>query len=391
MEELFRKCLDNQCSPEEVKKLLAYLGDPENETKFRKLVVESLENTEADYNGSQFQEASDMLIGRIEKKISVENGKIAFFRTNWFRAAAAVILMVGGFTLYNYYSHNNTINPETATVDKPGNEIGPGGNKAFVTLADGSTINLEKSLNGTLTKQGSTTLIKLADGQLSYKGLTERTADNLYNSVATPRGGQYQILLSDGSFVWLNAASSIRFPVAFTGSERVVELNGEAYFEVAKNKSMPFKVRMANKAEVEVLGTHFNINAYTDEPSINTTLLEGSVKVTGLVQSNSRIIVRGQQAQLDENGQIEINKQANGEQVIAWKNGIFNFYHADLETSLRQIARWYDVDIVFEGPIPQKKFNGEMQRTLNLRQVIKLMENSGVYFRLEGKKLIVLR
>jgi transmembrane sensor len=391
MEELFRKCLDNQCSPEEVNTLLAYLTDRENEARFRKLIFESFDNSDTEENDSQFQEAADRLILKIEKKISAENGKVAFFRTNWFRIAAAAILIAGGFSLYNYYSHNTTTNRETARVDTPANEIRPGGNKAVVTLSDGSSINLEKALNDTLSKQGSTSLIKLADGQLSYKSMKEGTAVNLFNSVATPRGGQYQLLLSDGSVVWLNAASSIRFPVEFTGRERVVELNGEAYFEIVKNESMPFKVRMANKAIVEVLGTHFNINAYTDESSINTTLLEGSVKVTGLVHNNSRIIVPGQQVQLDADGRIQINKQANGEQVIAWKNGIFNFHHADLEMALRQIARWYDVDIVFEGPILQKKFNGEMQRTLNLSQVVKLLEKSAVYCRIEGKKLIVVK
>ena len=152
---------------------------------------------------------------------------------------------------------------------------------------------------------------------------------------------------------------------------------------------MPFKVKIAGKAEVEVLGTHFNINAYSDEPTINTTLLEGSVKVTGLIHEDSRIIKPGEQAQLNANDQINVNRQANAEQAIAWKNGTFNFDNADLEMALRQIARWYNVDIVFEGSVPHKQFNGEMQRSLSLPQVIKLLETNNVYCRIEGRKLIV--
>jgi ferric-dicitrate binding protein FerR (iron transport regulator) len=226
--------------------------------------------------------------------------------------------------------------------------------------------------------------------------LNEKPADVLYNSVTTPRGGQYQVTLSDGTIAWLNAASSIRFPVAFNGKERRVEISGEVYFEVAalplsSGQKMPFKVKIGDKAEVEVLGTHFNINAYADEPTINTTLLEGSIKVIGLIHNDSRIIIPGEQAMLNANNQIKINKVANVEQAIAWKNGIFNFENANLEMSLRQIARWYDLDIIFEGPIPQRQFSGEMQRSLRISQVLKLLETNNVYCRIEGRKLIVLK
>jgi ferric-dicitrate binding protein FerR (iron transport regulator) len=160
---------------------------------------------------------------------------------------------------------------------------------------------------------------------------------------------------------------------------------------VAKNASMPFKVKIANKAEIEVLGTHFNVNAYADEPSINTTLMEGSVKVNALFRQDSRLIKPGDQAQLKEDGKINIVKQANAEQWIAWKNGIFSFDSADLEMSLRQLARWYDIEIEFEGSTAQKKFSGEMQRNLSISQVIKLLETNNVYCRLEGRKLIVAK
>jgi ferric-dicitrate binding protein FerR (iron transport regulator) len=303
-----------------------------------------------------------------------------------------VIILVGGYFIYNSINSNGTVKQEIAKTDTTtnNNEIGPGGNKAILTLADGSTINLESAVTETLTQQGNTTLLK-SDGQLTYKSLNEKPAQIFLNNVTTPRGGQYQLTLSDGSKVWLNAASSIEFPAAFTGNERTVKITGEVYFEVAKNASMPFKVKIADKGEVEVLGTHFNINAYSDEATIKTTLLEGSVKVTGLRQNNSTTIIPGEQAQISAKNKINVNKIENVEDVIAWKNGTFNFDNADLETSLRQIARWYDVDIIFEGVVPNKKFSGEMQRDLSLPQVIKLLEKNNVYCRIEGRNLFVLK
>ncbi len=392
MEELFKKYLDNQCSPDEVRTLLAYFNYPENEAQLRKLILDSLEAIETDDDETQHQTATDKIFTSIKRKHDARKGKIVpLFRQNWIRIAAAIILLIGGYFIYNSINSNGTAKPVIAKTDTANHEIGPGGNKAILTLADGSTINLETAVNGTLTQQGKTTLLKIADGQLSYRSLNEKAAQNFHNTVTTPRGGQYQITLSDGSKVWLNAASSIDFPAAFAGNERIVNITGEVYFEVAKNASMPFKVKIADKGEVEVLGTHFNINAYSDEPAIKTTLLEGSVKVSGLIHDNSRIIKPGEQAQLNANDQVNVNKQANVEQVIAWKNGTFNFENADLEMALRQIARWYDVDIIFEGSVPKKQFNGEMQRDLSLSRVIKLFEKNDVYCRIEGKKLIVLK
>ena len=263
----------------------------------------------------------------------------------------------------------------------------PGSNKAILTLADGSTIILQSAINGIVAQQGNTKISKSADGQLVYKSLNEKPTEVLINSIATPKGGQYQLVLSDGSIVWLNAASSLRFPAAFAGSERKVELSGEAYFEVAKNASMPFKVEVAGKGEVEVLGTHFNVNAYSDEATVNTTLVEGRVKVKALANRDSRIIAPGEQAQLEGNGRISINKDADTEQAMAWKNGTFNFSHAELGVVMRQLSRWYDVDIKFEGPVSQRQFSGEIQRDLKLSQVLKLLEKNNVFCSLQGKNI----
>jgi transmembrane sensor len=194
--------------------------------------------------------------------------------------------------------------------------------------------------------------------------------------------------LSDGSKIWLNSASSIRFPVAFNGSERVVEITGEAYFEVAKNPSKPFKVRL-NGMEIEVLGTHFNINGYTDEPSIKTTLLEGSLRVT---KGNAGVLLTpGQQARLIANGNIELIKNANTEEAVSWIDGYFNFKNASLQTVMRQLSRWYDMDVDFEDKQAQQYFTGDIDKSYNLTQVMKILERSQVRCRIVGKKIVVLR
>jgi len=269
------------------------------------------------------------------------------------------------------------------------NDFLPGKNTAILTLADGSTIVLDSAKNGALTSQGNTKVIKLNNGQLAYSS-SGATNEVLYNTMSTPRGGQYKLVLSDGSKVWLNAASSIHYPTSFPGNERKVEITGEAYFEVAHDAKKPFKVSV-NNMEVQVLGTHFNVNAYRDERTINTTLLEGSVKVTK--GSSMSILKPGQQAIIQQAGddkKITVENNIDVEAVIAWKNGYFSFTNADMTAVMRQISRWYDVDIVYEGKIPDRKFGGEISRNLNASQALKILQASKVHFRIEGKKIIVL-
>jgi ferric-dicitrate binding protein FerR (iron transport regulator) len=211
----------------------------------------------------------------------------------------------------------------------------------------------------------------------------------LYNTVSTPRGGQYQLTLSDGSKVWLNASSSLRFPTAFPGTERRVEITGEAYFEVAGNESKPFVVDIAGKGEVEVLGTQFNINAYEDEPAIKTTLLEGKVKVSESNGSQSSVLKPGQQAQL-ANG-IRVMDNVDMEEIMAWKTGWFYFDRQELPAIMRQVSRWYDVDVRYEGRISKKSFSGIVGRDNDIKDVLKIMENAGIRFRIEGSSITVLQ
>ena len=396
MQELFKKYLENKCSPEELKLLFREFDIEDNEELLRSLIIQELEN-EQEISSFTAEELENTLTGTFKAiKTKLESEKIneaapvvPLIKRNWFRLAAAavfVLAVIGAYLLVNQHP----VELPVANNQHQTNDILPGGNKAVLTLSNRSDINLENVSNGTIVTEGGTKISKLNDGQLVYNILEEKPTQVLYNTVTTPRGGQYQLLLSDGSKVWLNSASSIRFPVSFTGNIRRIEVTGEAYFEVAKDPFIPFKVDVDGKNEVEVLGTHFNINSYADEGSIKTTLLEGSVKVTSLKTGESKLITPGQQAQLNTNGQIAINK-ADLDKVMAWKNGYFNFDGADTRMVMQLISRWYDVDVVYEGDIPQKEFGGDMEKNLNLSQVLKSLEKNDLHCRLEGKKLIVMQ
>ena len=311
-------------------------------------------------------------------------------------AAAAILLLFSTGAYFIFFNSKKQKQIAKTNIVAPQNDVAPGGNKAVLTLGDDSKIILDNAKDGTLAKQGNTNISKLDDGRIAYSLLNEKPTHLIYNTITTPRGGQYQLTLSDGSKVWLNAASSIRFPTTFIGNERKVEITGEAYFEVAPSISpegggkRPFIVNVAGKEEVEVLGTHFNINSYSDETSINTTLLEGKVKVTSLGTNHSSLIAPGQQAQLNPDGKITLNNEVNTDEIIAWKNGQFNFNSADIGNIMRQVSRWYDVDIIYEGQISKETFSGIVNRNSNVSQVLKIMEEGGMKFKIDGNKITVL-
>jgi ferric-dicitrate binding protein FerR (iron transport regulator) len=274
-----------------------------------------------------------------------------------------------------------------AVNEKLPHQVLPGGNKAVLTLADGTQITLDSTGNGAIASQGNVQVVKLDSGQLAYNATKgEKGKEMSYNTLVTPRGGQFRITLPDGTKVWLNAASSLRFPTAFNGKERAVQLIGEAYFEVAKNEQMPFKVEV-NKMAVQVLGTHFNVMAYPDEANIQTTLLEGAVKIA---HGGKTVQLKpGQQAELNTTGNMSVNEDVDIEEVVAWKNGYFHFNHESLEGMMRQIGRWYDAEIVYEGNIPEREFGGKIERGSDISEVLKILELSKVHFRIEGKKITV--
>jgi ferric-dicitrate binding protein FerR (iron transport regulator) len=319
-------------------------------------------------------------------------------RPKWMGAAAAVfiLLLAGGYLLLR--QHYWLKQPPVAAVLPSQTDIMPGTEGAILTLADGTQVVLDSLGNGVVATQNGAKVV-LANGQLSYVPVTT-TGEVAYNTVTTPKGRQFTVLLPDGSRVWLNAGSALRYPTLFTGSERKVEVSGEAYFEVTANAVAPFKVQLAGQ-EIEVLGTAFNVNAYADEASISTTLLEGAVRIVAeaAVQpvnaaKDAVVLKPGTQSQIfhQQPGKIKVVTSVNTEQVVAWKNGAFNFNDKTLEEVLRQLARWYDVEVVYEGDVPYKTFYGEMGRTLTLSECLKVLEKMQVHFRIEaGRRLVVMQ
>ncbi|QEM10585.1 FecR family protein [Mucilaginibacter rubeus] len=304
--------------------------------------------------------------------------------SRWAVAASILFfLAVGGY----FFSINNNSRRQIATVKPQKQDVTPGGNKAILTLGDGSTIVLNSAKIGKLASQGNIIIKKAADGQISYNDVSSShtSKTDVYNTAATPQGGQYQFILADGTKVWLNASSSIKYPVVFNGSERRVELTGEAYFEVAHNARKPFKV-ISNGQTVEVLGTHFNINAYNDEQAVKTTLLEGSVKVSAGRVSN--IIKPGQQARFDH-GLINV-MTVDPDEVVAWKNGFFFFEDNNIQEVMRQLSRWYGVEIKYEGQLPSRRFSGEISRNVNLSQILDILNFKQIHCKIDGKTIIVM-
>ena len=336
---------------------------------------------------TELQDATDRIWDRLP--IHEEN---LVRRKLWPRIgiAAAILLMISsGIYFFNDFGFNH---PDLLVHTDKTQQILPGGNKATLTLADGRKITLDGAVNGELAEQSGIIITKTKDGQLVYtvsdKGSSLNNGKATMNVVSTPKGGQYQVNLPDGTKVWLNAASSLSYPAVFTGAERKVSLTGEAYFEVAKvHPAKTFKVSAA-KQTVEVLGTHFNINSYSDEPAVKTTLLEGSVKVSAIA-SGDIFLKPGQQAVLLEN-QLNVNL-ANTEDAVAWKNGMFRFKDADLQTVMRSVARWYDVEVSYEGNLPGRQFSGEIHRDINLSEVLDILSFFKVHFKIEGKKIIVTK
>lgn len=300
-------------------------------------------------------------------------------------AAIFILIVIGGYLLVRKKPSTESIAKTTNTINKQ-NDIAAGGNKAILTLADGRKIVLDSTQNGALTNQGGVMVTK-NDGELSYQGGQQNDNSVVYNIISTPKGGQYQLVLADGTKVWLNAASSLKYPTAFNGNDRVVELNGEGYFEVAHNASKPFHVKV-NDMYVRVLGTHFNINSYSDEPSIKTTLLEGRV----MVKKGDKFVYLnpGQQAvTTTSKNDLRVQSNVDVDEVIAWKNGKFSFNSADIRTIMRQAARWYDVDVVYEGTTGET-FSGNPSRSENISQLLKILEATGkVQFEIKDKQVIV--
>ncbi len=405
IQELFQRFLDNKCTPAEVRLLLQHFDAGENEALLRELIRKQSEETNATpLSPESLKPLLDATYRKIQSAIATDNEPvetpiIPLYHRVWFRisAAAAVMLFVSITAFYFLHQRNDSITAQTKDTAQQIRDIPPGTNNAVLTLDNGTRIVLDSAADGTLAQQGNIKVLKM-NGQIAYDktGNADLQAAPIYNTITTARGNQYMVVLADGTKVWLNAASSIRFPFYFTGNERRVEITGEAYFEVTKDATRPFRVAFSNqsgeKGEIEVLGTHFNVNAYPDEEDIKTTLLEGSVKVS---KGNEHVlIVPGEQASVSRNPSlgvkgITLKKDVVLSQVVAWKDGFFVFNSSDIKMIMRQVARWYDVEVIFEGNIPMEGFTGKVSRDVPLSKFLKMLELNEVYVKTEGRKIII--
>lgn len=404
---LWKQYLDRNASPEELQELTDWLtangDDGPLQDVLEPLLAERLASPEelAEHKAYVLQKVRERITLSEEQQPSVPSPerrmhRIHFLKTAWFKYAAAILLVLAAATTYFFIY---TPQPRTKVVQNTPpsvpNDVLPGSDRAVLTLSNGQQVQLNNATSETIND--GTLSIENNNGQLVYQrerveipysSSSPRLRDDgklVLNTMQTPKGGQYKLTLADGTKVWLNAASGITYPTTFKGKTREVSISGEAYFEVAKDKSKPFIVQ-AGTIKTEVLGTHFNAYTYTDEKVKTITLLEGSVKV---IAGNKHAILKPGEQALAVTENIDVNKSADLEQVIAWKNGLFKFNRSAMPEVMQQLSRWYDVEVVYEGEIPDLKFAGKMQRSLNLSQVLEILERMGVKFRIEGKKLIV--
>ncbi|RZM01545.1 MAG: FecR family protein, partial [Pedobacter sp.] len=346
---------------------------------------------EADYFNELSPAQQDEMSARLKNNIDAElahqeQDGPGFFRSGrtWLGIAASLVLISLAGIYYN--RGKNEVKSDPIAETKSVGDIAPGGNKATLTLADGSTISLTDAANGDVASNGGIKITKTKDGEVVYQVIADSAAAlvNSLNTLKTPRGGQYRINLPDGTKVLLNAASSLTFPISFAGqAERFVELSGEAYFEVAHNSQQPFVVSSANQ-KIQVLGTVFNINAYADEPATVTTLLEGSVKV---FHGSEAKVIKPREATYVTS--TIVTKRAD-EHDIAWKEGVISFNKANLETIMRQVSRWYDVEVSYAGKTPTRLFTGEISRSANLSELIAILESSNIKFKFNKRHITII-
>jgi ferric-dicitrate binding protein FerR (iron transport regulator) len=331
---------------------------------------------------------SEIIAGE-EELVQEPSRVISMIRSKWFRYAAAIVVLTGLAVFFKPWQQRRIEQPIT-TTEGSNQKKSQATNSAVLVLADGSTILLDSAVNGQLTHQQGVKVLKTGDGQIKYQSSKDNktTAGTGVNTIRTPRGRQYQLTLPDGSQVWLNAASSITFPPVFDSRTRKITVQGEVYLEVAKDARRPFLVNVNDKETVEVLGTHFNINAYEDEPYIRTTLIEGSVKVArGELTS---LLKPGEQAMVNSKGALQKSTEVNIEQVIAWTKGKLAINSADFQGLMRQISRWYDVDVVFTGQMPDLRVGGFIRRDVNVSTVLDFLKGNGVKYEFDGKTITIL-
>lgn len=379
---LIEKYLDGSITPAEEATLMAWYQE-QNQAE-----VQWLSEHEAEE-----EQVRQRMLTKLHQQINIPEAAPARSRRLWYYlSAAASVLIILGLAGYFYLAPaRQQVLPAPPALAN--NDISPGSNKAILTLDNGEKVILEDAKNGIISQQGNTAVNKTDSGQLSYQSTGNAATATVYNTITTPYGGQYQVTLQDGTKVWLNAGSSLRFPAAFSGDERNVALTGEAYFEVAKDKARPFLVTVgataATPLTVKVLGTHFNINAYPEEQHHTVTLVEGAVKVD--YGAANALLSPGKEAILDKTSGRLQTAAADTESAIAWKNGYFIFENEKVESIMRQISRWYDVEISYQGDVSGKAIGGSLSRSKNVSEVLNMLELTGtVHFKINGRRITVM-
>lgn len=389
---LLDKLMNGELTEPEKQQLILLLGNAEHSEEFAVLINQQLESRSFALTGELPAMERKFIQDVLQKSGTNDIGKIAeippvhrvHFMRRWGWAAASVLLVLAaGLWFYNMQQR---IAQPVAGIEKT--NIAPGKEGAILTLADGSTLVLDSLGNGVVASQAGSEVL-LNNGQLKYNTNSANNNTVAFNTMSTPRGRHFQVTLPDGTNVWLNAASSIRYPVAFAGDLRKVFVSGEAYFEVAKNEKMPFVVEVSNKETIQVLGTAFNVKAFDNEETINTTLISGSVRVA------STILKPGQQAQLNTSAaqsadRLKLISNVDTDKVLAWKAGKFDFNGVKLPEAMKQLERWYDIEVVFENGVPDIELGGKITKDVDLNGLLNALKKSELQFRLEGKKLIII-
>ena len=396
IESLYQLCLNDTATAAERQEFINWMSMPENRQNALILVQRTMISTEELLAPDvATTEAIVQAILLADQQNTITAAPVKKIKTNtrsWMTAAAAIIIVLAGACLF-YQQYTTTANKAVTA----GSDILPGKEGAVLTLADGTQVVLDSLGNGVVATQNGTRIM-LQNGQLAYDAAKNNNGAVAYNTVSTPRGRQFRLVLPDGTKVWLNSASAITYPTSFDAAKRQVKMEGEVYFEVAQDRSKAFSVQ-ARQTEVDVLGTSFNMNAYSDERIIATTLLEGSIRTAVVINDTPTqgiILEPGQQAQVTDEtaahaaSRIKLLNKVDLSRVMAWKNGLFDFEDTNLASLMRQLSRWYDIEVVFEKGVPDMEFGGKMSRNMKLSDVIKALKEAGVNCSLEeGRKLIV--
>lgn len=384
---LYHQYINKKCTADEIKEFFDCVKNPEYQELLSDLAGEHLEAIQIPDNLPQVDwdfTYHNIIAATKSNPNYTQPSRYRIFRLWSTRIAAAAILLAIVGIGYFYIFREQPSTPTTVANTETEKVLNY--NKAILTSSTGQVLELDNTHTGELLNEGNTIVSNSENSELSYYlsgDNTDKTkAKSISHTLTTPPGGQYQLTLEDGTKVWLNTSSTLTYPTRFTGRERIVELTGEAYFEVTHKQHQPFKVKVGDRI-IEDLGTRFNVNAYTGDPAQTTTLLEGAVKVSG------HLLQPGEKASVAPNGKVTVSK-GNTRQAIAWKNGMFDFTNADLSTVLREIARWYNLEVTYEGTIPQRYFTGMIERSLTLDQMLIGLAHEGVNYRLENERNLVI-